>query len=95
MEVEKEIGNLYEALDVTGQKLIEFAALAGVMRQCLSAVIASHPRPDLLRAEWQQRLPQWIDRDVDDGSMEFAEYGETTRELLSKLSQEIDLAAKR
>lgn len=95
MEIENEIGNLYEALDAATQKLVEFMAMSGAMRQCLTALIASHPRPDLLRTEWQTRLPQWIDRDVDDGSMENQEYGETTRELLAQISQEIDLAARR
>jgi signal-transduction protein with cAMP-binding, CBS, and nucleotidyltransferase domain len=95
MDLEADVRELQEQMDSFSQRLLEQIAFAGVMRQCLTALIASHPAPTRVRDEWQRRLPLWVDRDLDDGSMADPEYGPTTRELLGQLSQEIDAAVDR
>lgn len=91
MDLEKEANQLWYAMDSFSEKQLEFIAMMGAMRQCMTALIASHPEPKRLLAEWSRRHAGWVDAQLDD--LSHPEFGRWYMESLAELQREIERAA--
>lgn len=58
----------------------------------IEAIIASHPKPDLLRDIWHQSKPEWIDDSERKNVFRSKDFQEGLVQALSAFSQSIDTA---
>jgi hypothetical protein len=70
-------------------------AEAAVSRHAVSALIATHPEPDILRLVWQQSMPTWIEQIDEVNLLKSGDFREQYTHTLGNLSQEIDEAVER
>lgn len=94
MNVEKEIEDLYKLFEGFSGKIVEQLALVDTMRRCISVLIASHPEPQRMRAEWLARRDEWVNHEMDIGTLDHEEYRRLYTDLLAGLSKEIDHATR-
>lgn len=86
-------------MEMTAEQLTRMAGILAATSRAnsalLSALIATHPEPDVLRHVWQQSKPEWIE---DEGELTFFQYGHYKSAFLARLgaiSLEIEAAAEK
>lgn len=81
-------------LDARAQKrlLMMMYGAIDAHKAAIETIIASHPRPDLLRAVWHRSKPEWIDNCEQRNIFRSEDFREGFVQTLSSFSKSIDAA---
>lgn len=83
----------FEQWEIVLDSLAKLMASVGIIRRCMTAVIASHPDPVRMRSAWEARRLDWVDDEMAEPLSQIPAYQETVLSVLRGLSEEIDRAA--
>lgn len=62
------------------------------MRTLVATLIASHPRPDLVRKLWDSSKPDWVDLQVEQKIFSLPDFKEAYLKTMGAMSQSIEEA---
>jgi hypothetical protein len=93
MDVKEEIERLYEMVDAFTKRQVKEFATMGPLLQLQAALIASHPEPTRLLAEWRKRRDSWDDAEMDAELLTDLEYRATYNAVVDEISRQIEAAA--